>query len=78
MGRRRQKLSLSSWGANIKSGFEWDDDPFGVNQFGHPYQGSNYFNAGRAHGMTFWKSSALAAFGAASWELFGAFDKEQP
>jgi hypothetical protein len=74
-GEETAKLSLSSWGANIKSGFEWDDDPFGVNQFGHPYQGSNYFNAGRANGMTFWESSALTAFGAASWELFGETNK---
>ena len=74
-GEQTAKLSLSSWGANIKSGFEWDHDPFGVNQFGHPYQGSNYFNAGRANGMTFWKSSVLTAFGAASWELFGETNK---
>ena len=74
-GEETAKISLSSWGTNIKSGFEWDDDPFGTNQFGHPYQGSNYFNAGRAHGMTFWQSSALTAFGAASWELFGETNK---
>ncbi len=74
-GEETARVSLSSWGSNIKSGFEWDDDPFGVNQFGHPYQGSNYFNAGRAHGMTFWESSALTAVGAASWELFGETNK---
>jgi len=38
------------WWNNISYGFEWDDNTFQVNQFGHPYQGNNYFNAGRATG----------------------------
>jgi hypothetical protein len=37
----------------------------------HPYQGNNYFTAGRANGLDFWESSALTAFGSATWEFFG-------
>ena len=28
-----------SWWQNLKAGFEWDDNPWLVNQIGHPYQG---------------------------------------
>ena len=42
-----------------------------INQFGHPYQGNLYFNAGRANGLSFWESAPLAALGSATWEYFG-------
>jgi hypothetical protein len=59
------------WWNNISYGFEWDDNTFQVNQFGHPYQGSNYFNAGRANGLSFWESAPLAALGSLTWEYLG-------
>jgi hypothetical protein len=55
----------------MKHGWEWDLNDFVTNQFGHPYQGNNYYTSGRANGMNFWESSALAAFGSATWEYFG-------
>ena len=69
-GHETAKIGPSSWYANMKHGFEWDNNPFGVNQFGHPYQGSNYFTAGRANGLSFWESTAVAAFGSAAWEFY--------
>jgi hypothetical protein len=65
------KVTLSSWWENLRHGFEWDTNNFKVNQFGHPYQGSLYFNAGRANGLSFWESAPLVAFGSATWEYFG-------
>jgi hypothetical protein len=65
------KVSLASWWENLRYGFEWDFNSFTVNQFGHPYQGSLYFNAGRANGLNFWESAPLAALGSATWEYFG-------
>ena len=59
------------WWNNISYGFEWDDNTFVVNQFGHPYQGNNYFNAGRANGLSFWESAPLAALGSLTWEYLG-------
>jgi hypothetical protein len=59
------------WWNNISYGFEWDDNTFTVNQFGHPYQGNNYFNAGRANGLSFWESAPLAALGSLTWEYLG-------
>jgi Domain of unknown function (DUF3943) len=59
------------WWNNISYGFEWDDNTFQVNQFGHPYQGNNYFNAGRSNGLSFWESAPLAALGSLTWEYMG-------
>jgi hypothetical protein len=70
-GEETAKISFKSWWNNMKYGFEWDDNPFVTNQFGHPYQGSNYYTAGRANGLSYWESAALTAFGSATWEYFG-------
>ena len=70
-GEETAKVGPKSWWRNMKYGFEWDDNPFSTNQFGHPYQGSNYFNTGRANGLSYWESAAVTAFGSATWEYFG-------
>jgi hypothetical protein len=69
-GHETARVGINTWQANLKSGFEWDVNPWEVNQIGHPYQGSNYFTAGRAHGLTFWEAASVAAFGSATWEFF--------
>ena len=56
------------WWNNISYGFEWDDNTFMINQWGHPYQGGTYFSAGRGNGLSFWESAPLSAFGALTWE----------
>src|SRR6185436_5016123 len=70
-GQDTAKITPSTWWTNMKRGWEWDLDDFVVNQIGHPYQGNNYFNAGRANGLDFWESAAATAFGSATWEYFG-------
>ena len=55
----------------MEQGWVWDLDDFTVNQIGHPYQGNNYFNTGRANGLSFYESAAVTAFGSATWEYFG-------
>ena len=55
----------------MEQGWVWDLDDFLVNQIGHPYQGNNYFNAGRANGLSFWESAGITAFGSGTWEYFG-------
>ena len=69
------RVGFNSWWENLKYGFEWDDNSFQVNQFGHPYQGGNYFTAGRSSGLSFWESVPLAALGSATWEYFGETHK---
>ena len=63
-----------SWGSirrNLRGPWVVDNDPFRVNQFAHPYQGSLYHGAGRASGLGYWESSALTFAGSAWWEITG-------
>jgi hypothetical protein len=70
-GQVTGRITPKTWWANMQQGMVWDLDDFTVNQVGHPYQGSNYFDSGRANGLNFYESAALTAFGSATWEFFG-------
>jgi hypothetical protein len=70
-GQVTARITPKSWWDNMKNGWVWDLDDFEVNQVGHPYQGNNYFTSGRANGLSFYESAALAAFGSGTWEYFG-------
>ncbi|MDR0643504.1 MAG: DUF3943 domain-containing protein [Treponema sp.] len=55
-------MNLSAW--------QWEEnDRFYVNQAGHPYQGSTYFNSGRSNGFSFYESTLFTAAGSALWEF---------
>ena len=64
-GQETAKVTPKTWWANMENGWVWDLDDFVVNQIGHPYQGSNYYNAGRGNGLSFYESAAMTA--SASW-----------
>ncbi len=68
-GQVTAEVTPKTWWDNMQQGWVWDLDDFGVNQIGHPYQGNNYYNAGRAHGLSFWESAGVTAFGSATWEV---------
>src|SRR5215203_68355 len=70
-GQVTARITPKTWWANMEQGWVWDLDDFVVNQIGHPYQGNNYFNTGRANGLSFYESAAVAAFGSATWEYYG-------
>ena len=70
-GQVTARVTPKTWWANMENGWVWDLDDFVVNQFGHPYQGNNYFNTGRSNGLSFYESAAVTAFGSATWEYFG-------
>lgn len=55
---------------NLSNPWVWDQDTFVVNQLGHPYQGSFYFCAGRANGLSFYQSLACNLLGSVTWEYF--------
>jgi len=74
-GQVTARVTPKTWWANMENGWVWDLDDFVVNQIGHPYQGSNYYNAGRANGLSFYESAAMAAFGSATWEFYGETNK---
>ena len=68
---RVYNISLGSWKKNVTGPVIWDYDSFRVNVFGHAYQASTYFTAGRSLGMNYWESALLSALGNASWEYLG-------
>src|SRR6266496_5843126 len=63
--------SISDWKRNLKSGWEWDSDKFGINFIGHPHSGNYYFNVARSNGYSFWGSLPFAVEGSLVWEYFG-------
>src|SRR5215470_4971368 len=48
-----------------------DNDPFSVNQIGHPYQGSVYYGLARSSGLNYWQSLAYSLAGSLLWETVG-------
>lgn len=64
-------ISAKTWKENLRAGFEWDNDHFGVNFIGHPYSGNNYFNIARSNGYNYWQSFPFAVEGSLIWEYFG-------
>ena len=51
-----------------------DNDPFSVNQLGHPYQGTVYFGAARSAGVDFWRALLYNIGGSSAWEIAGETD----
>jgi hypothetical protein len=63
-------IGLNSVKQNLKTGFQWDNDGFLMNQFAHPYHGSQYFLCARSNGLNYFESSIYAFGGSLMWELF--------
>jgi len=70
------KVTPSHWAASFRTGPQWDDGEFEINQLGHPYMGALYFSAARVNGLTFWESAPYTLFGSWMWEYF--LEHEQP
>ena len=64
-------VTYSSVHTNLTSKWVVDTDPFAVNQFDHPYQGSIYFGFARSSGNDFWESLAYSFGGSLLWEIAG-------
>src|SRR6266581_839395 len=56
---------------NLHHNWVVDNDPFKVNQFWHPYQGSMYHGFARSAGLDFWPSLGYTFAGSAFWEIAG-------
>jgi hypothetical protein len=64
-------IGPSTWSYNLRKGWEWDSDRFGMNFIGHPYSGSMTFNAARSQGYNYWQSVPFSIGGSLMWEYFG-------
>jgi hypothetical protein len=64
-------ITMGSIRRNLHSSWVEDQDPFRINQLGHPYQGSIYYNIARSNGMGFWESMGYSLAGSTVWEIAG-------
>ena len=69
------RISPTTWKNNLKHGWEWDNDRFGINFIGHPHSGNTYFNEARSMGYSYWGSFPFAVGGSLMWEYFGENSK---
>lgn len=67
--------TLSSIKTNFTGKWVYDSDPFAINQFDHPYQGSMYHGFARSAGLGYWESAAYTILGSAAWEVAGETTK---
>lgn len=65
------KSNLSSIRRNLRRSWVVDNDPFSINQLGHPYQGSIYHRFARSPGLNYWEALAYTFAGSAFWEIAG-------
>ncbi len=65
------RIGPDTWSHNIKTGWEWDSDRFGMNFLLHPYSGGINFMSARSNGYGFFESVPFAIGGSLIWEYFG-------
>jgi hypothetical protein len=56
---------------NVRGPWVIEDDPYLINQFGHPYQGGMYHGFARSTGHGYWVSALYTFAGSALWEIAG-------
>ncbi len=64
-------VTPSSIRRNLSRGWVTDNDPYAINQLGHPYQGSMYHGFARSAGLNYWEALAYTFAGSAVWEIAG-------
>ncbi|HBG05451.1 MAG: hypothetical protein A2075_18180 [Geobacteraceae bacterium GWC2_58_44] len=64
----------STWRNLRRQNWEFDTDPFKINQFGHPYQGATMYGLARSTGLDFWESTLYSNLGSFVWEMAGETD----
>ena len=64
----------STWDHLRKQDWVFDQDPFNINQFGHPYQGATMYGLARSTGLGFWESLAYSNVGSFIWKMAGETD----
>lgn len=61
----------TTWGHLREQRWVHDQDPFNVNQIGHPYQGATMYGWPRSNGQGFWTSLVYSNVGSFAWEMAG-------
>ncbi|MDO8542589.1 MAG: DUF3943 domain-containing protein [Opitutaceae bacterium] len=63
-------LGTTSDHAPTKS-WQFDEDPFNINQFSHPYLGATMHGIARSSGLSFWEALVYSNAGSYAWEVAG-------
>ena len=71
LGSDDYNSSVSSVRNNLRSRWVVDNDPYKVNQIGHPYAGSTYHGIARSAGLSYWEAAGYTFAGSALWETAG-------
>jgi len=64
-------VDWDSIGKNLRTAPHFDQDPYNVNQLGHPYQGSIFYGIARSTGLDYWESLLYTLGGSFLWEAAG-------
>jgi hypothetical protein len=64
----------STWDHLRQENWVFDQDPFNINQFAHPYQGATMYGFARSSGLNFWESLAYSNVGSFLWKMAGETD----
>jgi hypothetical protein len=70
-GGAEYRVNTRTWRDNLRHSWVTDNDPYSVNQFLHPYQGSMYHGFARSAGLDYWHALGYTFAGSAFWEIFG-------
>jgi hypothetical protein len=65
----------TTWNHLRKQNWDYDTDPFNVNQFAHPYQGATMYGLARSSGLGFWESWAYSNAGSFLWKMAGETER---
>lgn len=71
LDRGTYDVNMSTIRRNLHSPWVLDNDPFSINQFMHPYQGSMYHGFARSAGLGYWESLGYTFGGSVLWEIAG-------
>ena len=64
----------STWDHISREHWVIDEDPFAINQFMHPYQGTLFHGYARSAGMTYWQALAYDNADSYVWKMAGETD----
>lgn len=64
----------TTWDHLKNQNWVFDQDPFNINQFAHPYQGATMYGLARSTGLGFWESLGYSNLGSFAWKMAGETD----
>ena len=71
-GKKTYSSTLSTtWDHIVHEHWVVDQDPFAMNQLGHPYQGSMFHGFARSAGLNYWEALLYDNVGSYLWKMGG-------